>query len=404
MRPPKQPKRPAAMRQPARQPRPAPAEESIERSLRRATPPRSAQTAAEPEEVADPRQARRTRQPVRLSPRGAVPGGGDTAPTAPVPAEPVEEPRATPDSPRSAWLSRLGFFKPAADRRARSEATTEGSPRPDGRASATSSAKPPAPAPDPTSGRSVAKAKKRPGRKASSQPLDLEAARRDMKAARRSRRIRKIGLILAVLAVLAAMTYILFFSPLLAVKKDKISVETTDPARVLPLGSIDAITGPYVGRPVLSIDTEAVEDLIEELPEVSSAHVHRSLPSGLTVEVTGRIPVACLTEAEQCTPIDTEGVKLPGAQGAEELPNITGDPTGISDLLDVMAVLPEGVRSRVTTANISETGLIEFDLGGPVVKWGASVDNEKKAQVLEVLLSQEANIYDVSIPTAPVTS
>lgn len=437
MRPPKQPKRPAAMRRQARESAPSP--EPMERSVRRITPPRSAQTAAEPGEIdhlVDPRQTRQTRQPVRRVSPQAVPSSGiETAPTAPVPAPGAE---SEEQSVTRGWLARLKQVatgsRTTSDREDSSDTAASASSTRSSRAASTASPSSRAQSPrtqssrvprahssravadspedagarsasrsraaEATAGRDLEEAK----RKASSEPLDLEAARRDVRVRRRSRRLRKIGIGIAIIAGLALIVYALFFSPLLAVKKDKIAIEATDPAQVLPAGQIDAITSNYVGEPVLAVDTEEVEAALEELTEVEDAHVHRSLPTGLTVQITARTPVACLAEGETCIPIDTSGVKLPAAENAGELPQITGDPTGISDLLEVMGVLPEGVRSRVTTAGISETGLIEFDLGGPVVKWGSATDNEKKAEILELLLSQEANVYDVSIPTAPVTS
>ncbi|WP_257210744.1 hypothetical protein [Actinomyces ruminis] len=39
--------------------------------------------------------------------------------------------------------------------------------------------------------------------------------------------------------------------------------------------------------------------------------------------------------------------------------------------------------------------------GGATVVWGQSADNELKAQVLAVLLGQEAQTYDVSSRTVP---
>lgn len=425
MRPPKQPKRPAAMRRQARPSAPSP--EPMERSVRRITPPRSAQTAAEPGEVDQPdlRHTRQTRQPVRRVTPQAVPSReAETAPTAPVPA-PGAEPEEQ-SAPRG-WLARLkqvaapsrmssasedssDSSSGASTRSSRAASTASSSSREKSSRAQSSRAHSSRPASFRASRasraaeRAAGKDLAEPKRKASSEPLDLEAARRDVRVRRRSRRLRRIGIGIAVIAGLALIVYALFFSPLLAVKKDKIAIEATDPAQVLPAGQIDSITSHYVGEPVLAVDTEEVEAALEELTEVEEAHVHRSLPTGLTVQITARTPVACLAEGETCIPIDTSGVKLPAAENAGELPQITGDPTGISDLLEVMGVLPEGVRSRVTSAGISETGLIEFDLGGPVVKWGSATDNEKKAEILELLLSQEANVYDVSIPTAPVTS
>ena len=47
---------------------------------------------------------------------------------------------------------------------------------------------------------------------------------------------------------------------------------------------------------------------------------------------------------------------------------------------------------------------IEIQLSdGDTIVWGSAEQSQVKAQVLSVLLSQEASVYDVSAPHAPTT-
>lgn len=242
------------------------------------------------------------------------------------------------------------------------------------------------------------------GRKASSAPLDLEEHRRAARAKRRRLRLRRLGMILGAIAAVCLIVYALFFSPLFSIKAENVAIESTDPASVLPAEDVAAIARMRAGTPVLRVDTEALEAELESLTEVKDALVVRDFPSGLTVRVIAREPVACLVRGEDCVAVDAQGVELPEAKAAGALPKISGEASDrMPQLLDAMAALPKDVRERIAGAAISETGLIEFDLGGPVVKWGQSEDNEKKAEVLALLITQEASTYDVSIPTSPVT-
>ncbi len=46
---------------------------------------------------------------------------------------------------------------------------------------------------------------------------------------------------------------------------------------------------------------------------------------------------------------------------------------------------------------------IEFSLDSATIKWGTSTENETKARIITVLLTQPATTYDVTVPGAPVT-
>ena len=75
----------------------------------------------------------------------------------------------------------------------------------------------------------------------------------------------------------------------------------------------------------------------------------------------------------------------------------------LQDLLDAIAALPQDVRARVQAASINPSGLIEFSLDSATIKWGTSTENEAKARIITVLLTQPATTYDVTVPGAPVT-
>jgi len=59
---------------------------------------------------------------------------------------------------------------------------------------------------------------------------------------------------------------------------------------------------------------------------------------------------------------------------------------------------------RITLLQASAVDQIQVQLSdGDTVVWGSAEQSQLKAQVLSVLLSQEASVYDVSAPHAPTT-
>jgi cell division septal protein FtsQ len=67
---------------------------------------------------------------------------------------------------------------------------------------------------------------------------------------------------------------------------------------------------PYYGENLLALDLEQLQLSVEEIPEVRSASVRRTLPDGLVVRVEPRQPRAVLRSADGTCVIDREGVVI----------------------------------------------------------------------------------------------
>ena len=69
----------------------------------------------------------------------------------------------------------------------------------------------------------------------------------------------------------------------------------------------------------------------------------------------------------------------------------------------VSAVVPV-LGDRITLLQASVVDRIEIQLSdGDTVVWGSAEQSQVKAQVLSVLLSQNATVYNVSAPHTPTT-
>lgn len=204
------------------------------------------------------------------------------------------------------------------------------------------------------------------------------------------------------------LVWAVFFSPLLALKS--ITIRNSGPK--VSESAIQAVLDPFIGTPLPRLSTSDMQRAVESLTAVESVSVARSWPHSATVSVTGREAVAVeKLEDGQYQLLDAygialgvrseipEGVPVLDLSGPEHL----REPQ-VDDVLTVLGALPGDVRERLTTAQVDADGLMSFTLeNGARVVWGSATDTELKARVLEVLLSQEAKVYDVSAPRTPVT-
>ena len=76
----------------------------------------------------------------------------------------------------------------------------------------------------------------------------------------------------------------------------------------------------------------------------------------------------------------------------------------MKDVATVVSAVVPLLGERITLLQASAVDQIQVQLSdGDTVVWGSAEQSQLKAQVLSVLLSQEASVYDVSAPHAPTT-
>ncbi|MFT3943111.1 MAG: cell division protein FtsQ/DivIB [Ancrocorticia sp.] len=243
--------------------------------------------------------------------------------------------------------------------------------------------------------------------------VQLSARRREKLAERRRLILKRIVIVVLTVALGSFATWALFFSSLFALRQDKIEVAGLSGSPYLTNEQVTESLLPLVGTPLPRLTEKSVSGrLTSDYSIVKSVDLSRHFPRGVGVEVTLREPVACLMEGGACHAIDTEGVILDLApeqtQGLPQLTLAAGqDAAGdaAEAMIDVLAALPDHTRAKVASIEVSESAQITLKLSdGATVAWGTSGNNEFKSQVLEIILKQEASRYDVSAPSAPVTS
>ncbi|WP_250505582.1 cell division protein FtsQ/DivIB [Bowdeniella massiliensis] len=211
------------------------------------------------------------------------------------------------------------------------------------------------------------------------------------------------------IVLIAALVWGAFFSPLFALTTIKVKTEGPEVSE----SAVTAVLEPYRGTPLPRLSTGDMRAAVEALTVVETVQIARSWPKEVIVTVKGREAVAAqqLADSGEFELLDAHGVVL-GKRGEapEGIPVISvgGEEhlrgALVQDVLTTLGALPDEVRSRLSSAAIDGDGLMSFTLDNSArVIWGGSNDTELKSRVLQVLLTQEAKVYDVSAPRTPVT-
>lgn len=236
----------------------------------------------------------------------------------------------------------------------------------------------------------------------------LAKRREELKQVKRRQRRRKIVIGVLVALLVGTSGYLLGFSPVFAY----------DSAKTRVMGANSQVTtqqvkeelANYAGRPLLRFPTsEAASSLQRANPWVKQAKVKREFPRGIAVYLTLRTPVA---KTAQGKVVDLEGKLLPdqGFDTSKLLEVASSCPqSDIEDCLksvaQVVQFLPAEIKQKIKSAQVARLDNVELQLqSGAKVIWGKNGDNQKKAQVLTVLLQRAGSIYNVTDYAHPTIS
>jgi cell division protein FtsQ len=200
--------------------------------------------------------------------------------------------------------------------------------------------------------------------------------------------------------------------------------------RVLTAEQVVEAAGVRVGSPLVSVDTDAVEDrLRRELPRIDSVDVTRSWPHAIGVEVTERTPVlideksgkggkyvevdakgvryATVSRAPRGVPVlELTAAESAGAAGAAGLRRF-GTARLVREAVLVARSLPAAVARATRVVEVRSYDSVVLELsGGRTVDWGSGESGRAKAHTLTALMkaAPKARHFDVSVPTAPASS
>lgn len=229
---------------------------------------------------------------------------------------------------------------------------------------------------------------------------------RALQEQRRRRARRKLaGLVTgALVLVLGALgIYLFFFSDVFAV--DEVAVSGTS---LLTEDDVRTAAAVPTGEPLAGIDVPAISARVADLVQVADVEVDRRLPGTVEIAVTERALVYQRADDDAYQWVDRTGTIFHRATepqaGVIVVESASDDQRLLTDVATVVRHLPEPVAARVV--QVEARGVDEIVLlldGDDTVVWGSAEQSELKAEVLTVLLSVEAEVYDVSAPAHPTT-
>jgi len=213
--------------------------------------------------------------------------------------------------------------------------------------------------------------------------------------------LRRRAVAVLVLVAVTAVVVAVWFTPLLGVREVEV-LGTAD----LTADQVRAAAAVEPGTPLVRLDVERVAERVRALPRVAAVGVERSLPGTVRLTVQERKPVAVVVRGDGAHLVDATGLDyavLPQAPGS--LPELKAEPAGTPAAVAVVTGLPEELRREVLTVSATTGADVKLALtGGREVRWGSAADTPRKAAVVQVLMTREGTVFDVSSPELPAVS
>lgn len=216
---------------------------------------------------------------------------------------------------------------------------------------------------------------------------------------RRRRRWPWVVGILAVMAVVAAAFALAWFVPLF-----RVSTIAVDGARQIDQQSVVDASGLSEDENLLRVNTTDAARGVVGLPRVREATVSRAFPNTVRIDVVERRVVGWINESGQTVLIDERGEPFTDGEppaSAVRLDGVRQDQSEeLAGAVAVAATLSDESATLVDFLKVD--GPAEYTLhldDGRTIFWGAPVDNENKAVVLESVLKREGSSWNISNPS-----
>ena len=228
----------------------------------------------------------------------------------------------------------------------------------------------------------------------------LEQRRAEIAQIKRRKRLRRGGVGALIVVIIVALGYLFWFSPVFAYDPGKTRV--VGASEQVSAGQVKEELLTYAGRPLMRVPTgQVAATLKKENPWIKQIEVSREFPRGMVVHLTLRKPVAKTTQGAV---VDLEGKVFPAKGFAVANLVTVVSSCHASDNRDclksaagVVESLPPEIKKKTKQAQAVRPENIELQLvSGQKVIWGASKDNQKKAQVLSVLMQRGGSVYNVT--------
>lgn len=162
----------------------------------------------------------------------------------------------------------------------------------------------------------------------------------------------------------------------------------------------------------LNVDVDALEEAVAGFPTVRSVSISPDFPSGLTIEVHERPPVAALDGGQVA--VAGDGLVLTGLNATDfNLPSLEAGETPVSGSLEgealqqarVLGAAPEPLRPHLARSLYAPEGVTVKLRGGIELRFGTARDAGQKWAAAATVLADpklgSVSYVDVRIPSRP---
>lgn len=215
-----------------------------------------------------------------------------------------------------------------------------------------------------------------------------------------------------VLAVVAATVVLAVFGTWLIAFSSVFGVRTVQVrgVHVLTADQVRAAADITNGTPLVRLDTAAITQRVERLPEVASAQVSTSFPSTVVIVVEERVAVGFVRRGAEVYLVDRTGAEYRTvAKAPSGLPHLVV-PTGDEQRATAAAVaavadaLPAAIAHEIRSIQALDPSAITLVLTRQrQVRWGSAERTAEKAQLLPALLRRPVSYVDLTDPDQPYT-
>jgi cell division protein FtsQ len=195
------------------------------------------------------------------------------------------------------------------------------------------------------------------------------------------------------------------YSPILALRSI-----TIDGTSRIDAAEVQAAVDGQLGTPLALLDYDAITRSLSVFPLIRSYVTEIVPPDTLRIHITERAPVGSVKVGELYDLVDPAGIVL--QQSSERIAGVPvltvpgGDLKGpaFSSVVAVLLALPPETLAQVDSASASTQDDVALVLTGvgQGVTWGSADDSERKAKLLESLITltdpNQPGVFDVSAP------
>lgn len=213
---------------------------------------------------------------------------------------------------------------------------------------------------------------------------------------------RVVLVALLALAAVGLGVWVVWFSSVLGVAEVEVAgTSVLDERQVLVAAAVET------GEPLARVDLDAIVERVEQLAPVKSVEVTRQWPDTVLVSVTERTTVAVMQVGERFRGMDETGTvfrNFPRQPNGIPLVRAAGELTAEirTEGAAVVGSLPRRIARLVEYVDLRTVDQIDLKLrDGRTVVWGSAEESERKAQVVTLLLQEEGQTYDVTVPGRP---